>query len=60
MAMITRAWLVISIAWAAFFLYADSTRVHPEVTGLDLLLAFFPLIAGVALKRIGRFVISGK
>lgn len=60
MAMITRAWLVISIAWALLFLYADSTRVPPVVTGSDLLLAFFPLIAGVALKRIGRFVITGK
>lgn len=63
--MLIRLWLVISITWAVFILAAVNWSMAGETLShrdaLDtLLIAAAPLVIGLLLARLGRFVLRGQ
>lgn len=62
--MLKRAWLVVSILWAAFILVAVNwSMAGARMTGRESLdtslIAFLPFAIGIALKYLARFIVLG-
>jgi hypothetical protein len=57
--MITRLWFVLSVGWAALFFWNCTTRTVFKFDGVDAILVFGPFLMGLALKLVGRYVMTG-
>ena len=56
--MLKRLWLVLSVVWAAAFLFNGLTKTA-GVRWLDLGLAAAPFVGGVVLNRVGAYILLG-
>lgn len=58
--MLTRAWFLGSVVWAALMFWNYSTREHPgALSGFDTLFALAPLLAGVLMRLSFRYIVHG-
>jgi hypothetical protein len=58
--MVTRLWFALSLLFAVVMLLNYSSREIPSLSAFDWLVAFSPLLLGLALKIIGRYVVTGR
>lgn len=57
--MLTRLWFVLSLIWAALFLFNCFTRERFSFDQFDAVLVLGPFALGLFLKRVGRYVVRG-
>jgi hypothetical protein len=58
--MLTRAWFLVSMVWAALMFWNYSTReIHGPLSAFDTLFALAPLLAGVFLYLSVRYIVHG-
>lgn len=58
--MITRLWIVMSLAWAALILITIGLSPGYEFAPVHVVIIFGPLILGIILKRAGRYIVTGQ
>jgi hypothetical protein len=57
--MLTRAWFLFSLGWAALFFWNYSTRAQPSLDRFDAFVALLPLASGVVMRVAYRYVRYG-